>query len=144
MDSAQFRDSALGSHWMGLGTLDRERSGPWRVRTASRGRFPQNIITAFYNADVYSSTSIHIDPIPPQLFPRYFNLPHQLLMCLRYIIEREDAQPQLEQQVRSKRDEGPERELVLQTTSGLQESWWLHGKGREGKGRERVESVRLV
>lgn len=42
-------------------------------------------------------------------------------MCLRYIIEREDAQPQLEQEVRSKRNEGPERELVLQATSELQE-----------------------
>lgn len=57
-------------------------------------------------------------------------------MCLRYIIEREDAQPQLEQQVRSKRNEDPERELVLQTASELQESWWLHGQGRK----ERVEA----
>ena len=48
--------------------------------------------------------SIHINPIPLQLFPRHINLPHQLLMCLRYIIEREDAPPQLEKEIRTQRD----------------------------------------
>ena len=39
-------------------------------------------------------------------------------MCFRYIVECEDAPSQLEKEIRSERDEGPEREL-LQALSAL-------------------------
>ena len=63
----------------------------------------------FYNA---FEISIHINPIPLQLFPRHINLHHQLLMRLRYIIEREDAPPQLEEEIGTQRHKGPERKLL--------------------------------
>ena len=68
-------------------------------------------------------------------------------MCLRYIIEREDAPSQLKEEVRSKRNEGPERELLpatvrtvaaiilggergeMKRTTGIISSWTVVVKG---------------
>lgn len=56
--------------------------------------------------------SIHINPHPLQLHPRLINLRHQLLMCLRNIVECEHAIAELEEEVCAEGNEGPEGKLV--------------------------------
>ena len=86
---------------------------------ARKERLGSRIIRVFYNAAVYSNTLIHIDPILLQLFPCHIDLPHQFLMRFRYIIECENAPPQLEEEIGTEGYESPEREL-LQVSSALQ------------------------
>ena len=65
-------------------------------------------------------------------------------MCLRYIIEREDAPAQLEKEVGTKRDQGPEGKLLQvqsafavalnvwkgrKHTTGISSSWTVLVKG---------------
>ena len=40
-------------------------------------------------------------------------------MCLRHVVESENAPAQLEKEVCAKRDQGPERKLVRTSVSGL-------------------------
>lgn len=81
---------------------------------------------------LYSTTSIHIYPIPLQLFPSHINLPHQLLMRPWYIIEGEDAPSQLEKKVGAEGDESPEGKLL----EVLSETFGAEGKRERGSVRQ--------
>lgn len=55
--------------------------------------------------------SIHLDPLLLEIRSRHINLSHQFPMRLRYIVESVDSPSELEKEVRTERDEGPERKL---------------------------------
>ncbi len=52
-----------------------------------------NVLKSPNNYEYYS---ININPLPLQVLPRDFNLPHQLLISLRHIIERKHAPAKVE------------------------------------------------
>ena len=55
--------------------------------------------------------SVDIHPLRPQLPPRNLDLPQELLVRFRHIIESEDAPAELEEEVGAEGDESPEGEL---------------------------------
>lgn len=68
---------------------------------------------------IYYPLSIHINPITPQLLPRHLDLAHQLLIRFRYIIERKNTPPKLEQEVGTERYENPEGKLWQRSSESL-------------------------
>lgn len=54
---------------------------------------------------------VDVHALGPQIRPRKINLLHEFCVCLGYIVEREDAVPELEKEVGTEGDKSPERQL---------------------------------
>lgn len=101
--------------------------------------------TISYNDAINPTHLINIHAHLPEICPRKLNLPHQLLIRHRHIIEREHPPAQLEQQIRAEGDEGPERELQIEELARSDRFWLSQIWGRQemvvGSGEENLALV---
>jgi hypothetical protein len=63
--------------------------------------------------------SLDVNALGPELPLCLVDLTHQLLVCFRHVVERQDTVAQLEEEVRSERNDCPERELLALVTRDL-------------------------
>lgn len=66
--------------------------------------------------------STNINALGSELCPSLLDLCHQLRVCLRYVVEGEDAPAELEEEVCAEGNERPERDLAMISLDGTRDT----------------------